>query len=240
MKRNKKKALAWMLAAMTMGSAMTAYAGTWEEHPYDPIVPYAEEWGNGQVSYKMFSGFANDRNQSALVGMDWKYVKDDGTYAANEWVQDSDGRWYYLGEEGLTYSGYWTLPDGQSYFFEPSDAHMIQDAVLEICATGASDIAYTLYEDGSWDYADGYDSADFTYFTYRYFGENGANESGILNSGTVNKQVDENGVPYLEIGGDRYQAVRSSSMDKTEQTRVDGFTCTGAYQEFYTVYQKVN
>lgn len=240
MRKNQKKILTLVLAAMTLGSAMTAYAGTWEEHQYAPIVSYAEEWGSGQVSYKMFSGFSNDRAQSALVGTDWKYVKDDGAYAANEWIQDLDGRWYYLGEEGLTYSGYWTLPDGQSYFFEPSDAHMIQNAVLEIRSTGASDIAYTLYEDGSWDYADGYDGADLTYVTYRYFGESGANESGIMDSRTVNKQADENGVPYLEIGGDRYQAVRSSSMDKTEQTKVDGFTISGAYQEFYTVYQKVN
>lgn len=239
MRRNKKKVLALMLAAMTMGSAMTAYAGTWEEHPYAPIVPYADEYEQGQFSNKTFSGFTNDRAQSALVGTDWKYVKDDGAYAANEWVQDSDGRWYYLGEEGLTYSGYWTLPDGQSYFFEPSDAHMIQDAVLEIRSTGASDIAYTLHEDGSWDYTDGYDGADLTYFTYRYFGESGANEGGVLENSAVNKQTDENGVPYLQIGGDRYQAVKSSSMDKTYQYQVDGFTTSGAYQEFYTVYQKV-
>lgn len=41
----------------------------------------------------------------------WRYRNSDGTYAANEWLQTSDGSWYYFGSDGLMYAGTVT-PDG--------------------------------------------------------------------------------------------------------------------------------
>ena len=36
---------------------------------------------------------------------DWKYVKDDGTYMVSSWLQDTDGKWYYMGGDGLMKKG---------------------------------------------------------------------------------------------------------------------------------------
>ena len=35
----------------------------------------------------------------------WKFKQEDGTYLTNAWRQDSNGKWYYLNEDG------WMLKD---------------------------------------------------------------------------------------------------------------------------------
>ena len=41
----------------------------------------------------------------------WRYHQTDGTYAANGWLQTPDGKWYYVGGNGLTLATT-TTPDG--------------------------------------------------------------------------------------------------------------------------------
>lgn len=258
-RKGMKKAIACMTAVLTLGSAMTAYAGTWEEHTYDPLIQYTENEGitKGQSSLKTYSGFTDDRSQATLVGKDWKYKKDDGSYAVSEWVQDAEGKYYYVGEDGYTCSATNILPDEKRYYFDPQDGHMIQDSIVEICETGGSDVNFTLHEDGTWDYIpwDGFDLAALSATSYQYYGTDGANVLvGAIPGGTagpdysigkysiaeVKKNTDENGVPYIQLGDETYRAVSSSSWDKTSHTdalQEGGFN--SAYHEFYTVYQRV-
>ncbi|MBS5283675.1 MAG: cellulase family glycosylhydrolase [Clostridiales bacterium] len=44
-------------------------------------------------------------------GDTWKYQQEDGTLAVNRWIQDTDGRWYYLDQNGVMVRNYIT-PDG--------------------------------------------------------------------------------------------------------------------------------
>lgn len=52
------------------------------------------------------------------AGDTWKYQQDDGTMAANSWIRDDDGRWYYMDQNGnmvrncVTPDGYVTGSDG--------------------------------------------------------------------------------------------------------------------------------
>ena len=34
------------------------------------------------------------------VDTGWKFKQEDGTYLTNSWRQDSNGKWYYLNEDG--------------------------------------------------------------------------------------------------------------------------------------------
>ena len=53
-----------------------------------------------------------------MAGDTWKYKQDDGTMAANSWIRDADGRWYYMDQNGnmvrnsITPDGYVTGSDG--------------------------------------------------------------------------------------------------------------------------------
>lgn len=59
-------------------------------------------------------------------GEDWRYLTKSGVYAASEWIQDSDGRWYYFNMGGrmltddITPDGYYVdsngVWDGESAF----------------------------------------------------------------------------------------------------------------------------
>ncbi|MCD7990908.1 MAG: hypothetical protein LUK37_03610, partial [Clostridia bacterium] len=41
----------------------------------------------------------------------WKVQNDDGTYLANQWYQNTDGKWYYMGADGYMLTST-TTPDG--------------------------------------------------------------------------------------------------------------------------------
>ena len=79
MKKNLKRAAAIGLASLMM--AGTAFAGTMEENTYDAITDLGQ-YLNDKNSLKTYPGFEEDRSQAVLVDKDWKYRKDDGTYAA--------------------------------------------------------------------------------------------------------------------------------------------------------------
>lgn len=59
-------------AVMSTLIATSAFAGTWT-HTY-----------------------TNQNGESETYSTLWCYIKDDGTYAQNEWVQDTDGTWYWV------------------------------------------------------------------------------------------------------------------------------------------------
>ncbi len=51
----------------------------------------------------------------------WYFLKDNGTMAENEWIQDKDNRWYYLGANGEMQTGWFKSPNsGKWYYLEPS------------------------------------------------------------------------------------------------------------------------
>lgn len=39
---------------------------------------------------------------------EYRYVKDDGDYAKNEWIQDADGAWYHFDQQGIMQTSQWT------------------------------------------------------------------------------------------------------------------------------------
>ncbi len=54
---------------------------------------------------------------------DWKYVKDDGQYAASMWVNHTDGQWYYLNPDTLMAKGWvWDPTDNHWYFTDSTGA----------------------------------------------------------------------------------------------------------------------
>lgn len=249
MKRTMKILTAAGFISAMMG--ITAYAGTWVSNSYPTPETYESEYESGQVSQKTYQGFTDDRSQASLISTDWKYQKDDGSYAASEWVQDEAGQYYYIGQTGTTAQGYFQPGsiDGNAYFFEPSDGHMIADAILGIDSVGGWDVDYTVNADGTWDFKpwDGFDLSNYQFTNYIYFDENGAQKvNGEIPGGTVinnyvqnvTKGVDGNGIPFLTIGNATYHAVKCSSWDKTniDKQGVDGIIAKSAYHEFRTVY----
>ena len=56
-----------------------------------PITAYASQW------------------QQDSTG--WKVLQDNGTYLTNQWYQNTDGKWYYIGADGYMLTST-TTPDG--------------------------------------------------------------------------------------------------------------------------------
>lgn len=52
----------------------------------------------------------------------WSYQYKDGTYAADRWEQifyNGDPEWYYFGQDGLMKTGWYTDPDGHTFYLYP-------------------------------------------------------------------------------------------------------------------------
>lgn len=47
----------------------------------------------------------------------WKYQNQDGSWKADEWFQDADGRWYHFNPDGTAHRGWFQDTDGKWYFF---------------------------------------------------------------------------------------------------------------------------
>ena len=58
-------------------------------------------------------------------GVTYKYLKDDGTYAVNEW-QSNQGLWYHLDANGAIQTG-WIQDNGKWYYLEPTGAMRLTD-----------------------------------------------------------------------------------------------------------------
>ena len=55
------------------------------------------------------------------IDIGWKFRQEDGTYLTNAWRQDSNGKWYYLNEDG------WMLKDANT----PDGYHVGADGVYD-------------------------------------------------------------------------------------------------------------
>ena len=55
-------------------------------------------------------------------GVHWKFLKEDGTYAANEWGRINN-RWYRFGQDGMMQTG-WYL-DGTTWYRLNDDGSMV-------------------------------------------------------------------------------------------------------------------
>ncbi len=58
----------------------------------------------------------------------WRLKKPDGSYAASEWVLETDGSWYLYGEDGYTCNG-WQKVNGEWYYFDETTQNMKTDWV---------------------------------------------------------------------------------------------------------------
>lgn len=53
---------------------------------------------------------------------DWKYQKDDGNFMTDSWLLHSDGKWYYLGADGMMKKGWFQDKNQKWYFLNSSGA----------------------------------------------------------------------------------------------------------------------
>lgn len=86
----RKRKLLLVTAVLSGILTFPAYAGTWT-HTYET------------------------QSKSSVYDNLWFYIKEDGSYANQEWIQDSDGTWFWINEEGYVplYAG--VADDGRLY-----------------------------------------------------------------------------------------------------------------------------
>lgn len=60
----------------------------------------------------------------------WKYINPDGTLKQDEWHLE-DGKYYYLGSDGITLFGFHQLPDGKYYYFRP-DGSLLTNSEISV------------------------------------------------------------------------------------------------------------
>lgn len=53
---------------------------------------------------------------------DWKYQKDDGSFMTDSWLLHTDGKWYYLGTDGMMKKGWFQDKDQKWYFLNSNGA----------------------------------------------------------------------------------------------------------------------
>ncbi len=54
--------------------------------------------------------------------VDWKYQKDDGSFMTDSWLLHTDGKWYYLGADGMMKKGWFQDKDQKWYFLNSNGA----------------------------------------------------------------------------------------------------------------------
>ncbi|MCI6886497.1 MAG: hypothetical protein MR868_04505 [Lachnospiraceae bacterium] len=52
----------------------------------------------------------------------WKYQQDNGEYVRNQWMKDTDGRWYHFDADGIMQTGWFLDADGTWYYLSESGA----------------------------------------------------------------------------------------------------------------------
>lgn len=101
------------------------------------------------------SGWRQENNK-------FQYYKEDGTLATNQWIKDDSG-WHYVDASGNAASGWFTTPNGKTWYFDPTTSHN----AASIGETQIGDKSYFFDEgyglsrnswishsDGSWSYAE--------------------------------------------------------------------------------------
>lgn len=65
------------------------------------------------------------QGQWLLDGGEWKYLRNDGTYAMTCWLKNpADGEWYHFNENGHMNKGWFQDMDGKWYYFDPKSGVM--------------------------------------------------------------------------------------------------------------------
>lgn len=69
----------------------------------------------------------------------WAYIKDDGSYAQNEWIQDTDGTWYWL-------TKFYTLPlsggvSDDGYLFDSKGRYVPMDGRFFVTDEGVASVS---------------------------------------------------------------------------------------------------
>ena len=101
------------------------------------------------------SGWRQENNK-------FQYYKEDGTLATNQWIKDDSG-WHYVDASGNAASGWFTTPNGKTWYFDPATSHNAA-SIGETQIGGKSyyfDEGYGLsrnswisHSDGSWSFAE--------------------------------------------------------------------------------------
>lgn len=65
--------------------------------------------------FPSFAGTWTNTYNSKTYDNLWFYIKDDGSYAKNEWVQDDDGTWYWINKRNHLPSSHGLSTDGYLY-----------------------------------------------------------------------------------------------------------------------------
>lgn len=122
--------------------------------------------------YPCFAGTWTNTYKSETYKNLWYYIKDDGTYAKDEWIQDSDGTWYWIDKNNQLPSMYGLSKDGYLYnnkgiYVDVSDGArkyltkelssqiskgMTYDQVMKILGKEHDVFKATQAADGSYDY----------------------------------------------------------------------------------------
>lgn len=76
------------------------------------------------------------------VDSQWKYVEDDGGYAAGKWVKDQ-GKWYHMDENGFMQTGW--LKDGDKWYYLDGSGAMIHNTTRTI-----DGVSYVFDATGQW------------------------------------------------------------------------------------------
>jgi len=96
---------------------------------------YRESWAGNIVLYRQ--GNSSSAKTSGVSweqdGRFWRCKSQDGTYLANQWLNDS-GKWYYFDENGHMKSGWLELTDGTYYLYD--DGQMAAAAELSLDGFG--------------------------------------------------------------------------------------------------------
>lgn len=61
---------------------------------------------------------------------DWKFQKNDGSMMTDSWLQHTDGKWYFLGEDGMMRKGWYKDKDQKWYFLNGQGA--MQTGLIEV------------------------------------------------------------------------------------------------------------
>ena len=65
----------------------------------------------------------------AVGTSDWKYLNDNGTYAASAWVEHTDGHWYYLKADTLMAKGWVLDPTDNHWYFTDSTGALVSGLI---------------------------------------------------------------------------------------------------------------
>lgn len=123
----------------------------WQKNEVTPDTPGGH---NGTITPQS-SGWRQENGQ-------FRYYKEDGTLVTSQWIKDDSG-WHYVDASGNAVSGWFTTPNGKTWYFDPTTSHN----AASIGETQIGDKSYFFDEgyglsrnswishsDGSWSYAE--------------------------------------------------------------------------------------